>query len=111
MAIIISHLAANVNGPKQSIRPGAAELRYGVKPLLGGRFWASLPYAGQFITRPRWVLDYLADGAVRVFPNVELPDTGPLPCVACSRLALAATGGRRSGACNSRRDRRERRAD
>ena len=56
------------------------DFRHGVRPLLQGDIWGSLPYAWQFITRPRWVLDYLADGAPRVFPNVELPGLGALPC-------------------------------
>src|SRR6266850_2153110 len=40
----------------------------------------SVPYAWQFVTRPRWVLDYVADGRPRVFPNVELPGKGAMPC-------------------------------
>ncbi len=42
--------------------------------------WGSIPHAWQFVTRPRWVIDYLADGAPRVFPNVELPGIGAMPC-------------------------------
>src|SRR5262249_38527370 len=34
----------------------------------------------QFAIRPRWVADYLADGAPRDFPNVILPGVGPMPC-------------------------------
>jgi len=56
------------------------DFRHGVRHLLQGKFWASVPHSGQFITRPRWVMDFLADGAPRVFPNVELPDVGPMPC-------------------------------
>jgi L-lactate dehydrogenase (cytochrome) len=73
-----SALVVTIDTPVSGMRE--RDFRHGVKPLLGGRFWASLPYAWQFVTRPRWVLDYLADGAVRVFPNVELPGTGPMPC-------------------------------
>ena len=71
-------LVVTIDTPVSGMRE--RDFRHGVKPLLGGRVWASLPYAWQFITRPRWVMDYVADGAVRVFPNVELPDTGPMPC-------------------------------
>ena len=39
-----------------------------------------LPHVWQFATHPRWVMGYLADGAPRVFPNVELPGVGPMPC-------------------------------
>jgi L-lactate dehydrogenase (cytochrome) len=34
----------------------------------------------QFAAHPRWVMGYLGDGAPRVFPNVELPGVGPMPC-------------------------------
>jgi L-lactate dehydrogenase (cytochrome) len=73
-----SVLVVTIDTPVSGMRE--RDFRHGVKPLLAGRFWASLPYAGQFVARPRWVLDYMADGAVRVFPNVELPGTGPMPC-------------------------------
>ncbi len=73
-----SALVVTIDTPVSGMRE--RDVRHGVKPLLGGRVWASLPYAWQFVTRPRWVLDYVADGAVRVFPNVELPGTGPMPC-------------------------------
>ena len=73
-----SALVVTIDTPVSGMRE--RDFRHGVKPLLGGRFWASLPYAWQFLTRPRWVLDYVGDGAVRVFPNVELPGTGPMPC-------------------------------
>src|SRR4029450_318383 len=41
----------------------------------------SLPYLWQFASRPRWVWDFLMDGAPLVFPNVILPGTGPMPSV------------------------------
>ena len=56
------------------------DFRHGARELLRGGLWASLPHAWQFIRHPRWVLDYVADGAVRAFPNVELPGIGPMPC-------------------------------
>jgi L-lactate dehydrogenase (cytochrome) len=55
------------------------DFRYGVTALLGGSFWSRLPHAWQFITRPAWVMDYVADGGARVFPNVQLPGIGPMP--------------------------------
>jgi hypothetical protein len=56
------------------------DFRHGVRPILQGDLLRSLPYAWQFVTRPRWVLDYFADGRPRVFPNVELPGVGAMPC-------------------------------
>ncbi len=71
-------LVVTIDTPVAGMRE--RDYRHGVKPLLAGRFRESLPYAWQFVTRPRWVADYIADGAVRVFPNVELPGVGPMPC-------------------------------
>jgi L-lactate dehydrogenase (cytochrome) len=73
-----SALVVTIDTPVAGMRE--REFRHGVRPLLAGRFWGSLPYAWQFVSRPRWVIDYMADGAVREFPNVELPDRGPMPC-------------------------------
>ena len=39
-----------------------------------------LPFLGQFMARPRWLFDFLADGGLMKFPNVVLPD-GPMPYV------------------------------
>ncbi|HET9360718.1 MAG TPA: alpha-hydroxy acid oxidase, partial [Vicinamibacterales bacterium] len=71
-------LVVTIDTPVAGMRE--RDYRYGVRPLLQGRFWSSLPHAWQFVTRPGWVLGYLSDGAVRVFPNVELPGVGPMPC-------------------------------
>jgi L-lactate dehydrogenase (cytochrome) len=71
-------LVVTVDTPVSGMRE--RDFRHGVRPILRGDLLASLPYAWQFVTRPRWVLDYLADGRPRVFPNVELPNVGPMPC-------------------------------
>jgi isopentenyl diphosphate isomerase/L-lactate dehydrogenase-like FMN-dependent dehydrogenase len=59
--------------------PGLRErdLRNGIKELLSWRV-AGLPYLGQMITRPGWVMGMLSDGGLMSFPNVLLP-TGPMP--------------------------------
>ena len=54
------------------------DIRRGAGPLLKGDIAGSLPHLWQFLTRPRWVIDYLRDGAPRVFPNVELPGVGAM---------------------------------
>src|SRR5436190_3690346 len=71
-------LVVTIDTPVSGMRE--RDFRHGVRPLLKGDLWGSLPYARQFVTRPRWVLDYLADGRPRVFPNVELPGVGAMPC-------------------------------
>jgi len=71
-------LVVTIDTPVAGMRE--RDFRHGVRELLRGDVWASLPHTWQFLMHPRWTLDYLADGAVRVFPNVELPGTGPMPC-------------------------------
>lgn len=73
-----SALVVTIDTPVSGMRE--RDFRRGVKPLLTGDVRGSLPHAWQFLSRPRWTLDYLRDGAVRVFPNVELPGVGPMPC-------------------------------
>jgi isopentenyl diphosphate isomerase/L-lactate dehydrogenase-like FMN-dependent dehydrogenase len=73
-----SALVVTIDTPVAGMRE--RDFRYGVRPLLRGDVWSSLPYAWQFISHPGWVIDYLLDGAVKVFPNVELPGKGPMPC-------------------------------
>jgi isopentenyl diphosphate isomerase/L-lactate dehydrogenase-like FMN-dependent dehydrogenase len=72
-----SVLVVTIDTPVAGMRE--RDFRFGVRPILDGDVWGSVPHAWQFVTRPRWVLDYLSDGAPRVFPNVELPGVGPLP--------------------------------
>src|SRR5262245_5952936 len=71
-------LVVTIDTPVAGMRE--RDFRHGVRALLQGRFWASVPHLGQFITHPRWVFDFIADGAPRVFPNVELPGVGAMPC-------------------------------
>jgi L-lactate dehydrogenase (cytochrome) len=71
-------LVVTIDTPVSGLRE--RDFRHGIRPLLRGDIWGSIPYAWQFVVRPRWVLDYLADGAPRVFPNVELPGVGAMPC-------------------------------
>src|SRR4030095_8896272 len=56
------------------------DIRRGAGLLLKGDMRAMLPHLWQFATHPRWVMGYLGDGSPRVFPNVELPGIGSMPC-------------------------------
>jgi len=71
-------LVVTIDTPVSGMRE--RDFRHGVRPILQGDILGSVPYAWQFVTRPRWVLDYVADGRPRVFPNVELPGKGAMPC-------------------------------
>ena len=73
-----SVLVVTIDTPVSGMRE--RDYRNGVRPLLMGDWRGSLPHIWQFVTHPRWVMDYFADGAVRVFPNVELPGVGSMPC-------------------------------
>jgi isopentenyl diphosphate isomerase/L-lactate dehydrogenase-like FMN-dependent dehydrogenase len=52
------------------------DLRNGIPSLLT-RGPSALPYLGQLLTRPRWMMDFLADGGLMSFPNVALAE-GPM---------------------------------
>ena len=66
-----SVLVVTIDTPVSGMRE--RDYRNGVGPLLAADWRRSLPHLWQFVAHPRWVLDYLADGSPRVFPNVELP--------------------------------------
>jgi isopentenyl diphosphate isomerase/L-lactate dehydrogenase-like FMN-dependent dehydrogenase len=83
-----SVLVVTVDTPVSGMRE--RDYRNGVRPLLAADWRKSLPHIWQFVTRPGWVLDYFADGAPRVFPNVELPGIGAMPCSDVGEL-LAST--------------------
>ena len=54
------------------------DFRNGSRELVTRKFWPMLPYMGQFLARPRWLFRFLQDGGTMNFPNVVLPDTGPM---------------------------------
>jgi L-lactate dehydrogenase (cytochrome) len=83
-----SVLVVTIDTPVSGMRE--RDYRNGVGPLLAADWRRSLPHLWQFVTHPRWVLDYLADGSPRVFPNVELPGVGAMPCSDVGAL-LAST--------------------
>jgi L-lactate dehydrogenase (cytochrome) len=70
-------LVVTIDTPVAGMRE--RDVRRGVVPIVNGRFIESLPFLWQFASHPRWVWDFLMDGAPRVFPNVMLPGTGPMP--------------------------------
>ena len=54
------------------------DVRNGAKELTSGELGQMLPYAAQFLARPRWLYDFLRDGGMMKFPNVVLPTVGPM---------------------------------
>ena len=83
-----SVLVVTIDTPVSGMRE--RDIRRGAGPLLKVRLKpdttglrsvrAMLPHIWQFAAHPRWVIGYLGDGAPRVFPNVELPGVGAMPC-------------------------------
>jgi L-lactate dehydrogenase (cytochrome) len=72
-----SALMITIDTPVAGLRE--RDVRRGAKQVMSGSFLTSLPFLWQFAMRPRWVLDFMSDGAPRVFPNIELPGVGPMP--------------------------------
>lgn len=73
-----SVLVVTIDTPVSGMRE--RDVRRGADSLLKGGLRGVLPHVWQFATHPRWVMGYLGDGAPRVFPNVELPGIGAMPC-------------------------------
>ena len=78
-------LVVTIDTPVAGMRE--RDFRHGVRHLLQGRFWASVPYAGQFITRPRWVMDFIADGAPRCFRTSNCRTWAPCPAATSARCS------------------------
>ena len=70
-----SALVVTIDTPVAGLRE--RDIRNGTKALTSRRPLAMLPWLSQFVARPRWVIDMLADGGLMDFPNVVLPN-GPM---------------------------------
>lgn len=71
-----SALVVTIDTPVAGFRE--RDVRNGTKELLTNNPFTMLPYVGQFLARPRWLVGYLRDGGLMNFPNIILPD-GPMP--------------------------------
>jgi L-lactate dehydrogenase (cytochrome) len=71
-----SALVVTIDTPVAGLRE--RDVRNGTKELLSRRPWSMLPFVGQLLARPRWLVDFLADGGLMSFPNIVLAD-GPMP--------------------------------
>jgi len=68
-------LVVTLDTPVAGLR--VRDVRNGVKEVLAGGL-AGLPYLPQFLTRPRWLIDFLRDGGLMHFPNVVVPGREPM---------------------------------
>jgi L-lactate dehydrogenase (cytochrome) len=67
-------LVVTIDTPVAGMRE--RDSRNGVKELLA-RNLSTVPYLGQMLARPRWLVDYFGDGGLMSFPNIVLAD-GPM---------------------------------
>jgi L-lactate dehydrogenase (cytochrome) len=69
------------------------DLYNGAKRFASGSFWEMLPRSAQILAKPGWMLDFVRDGGMMKFPNVVLPDIGPMPYadVAAALMESAVT--------------------
>ncbi len=70
-----SAIVVTIDTPVSGLRE--RDLRNGTKELLSQNLFTMLPYLSQIITKPCWLVDWLSDGGLMQFPNVELED-GPM---------------------------------
>ena len=53
--------------------------RNGMKELMGGGILSKIPFLGQFLSRPAWLIRFLLDGGVRICPTLYSPARAPCP--------------------------------
>jgi L-lactate dehydrogenase (cytochrome) len=70
-----SALVVTVDTPVAGLRE--RDVRNGSRELISRRPLKMLPYVGQMLARPRWLIDFFGDGGLMNFPNIELSD-GPM---------------------------------
>ena len=70
-----SALVVTIDTPVAGMRE--RDPRNGTKELLTHNPLAMLPYVGQILTRPQWLIEWLLDGGLMNFPNIVLKD-GPM---------------------------------
>jgi isopentenyl diphosphate isomerase/L-lactate dehydrogenase-like FMN-dependent dehydrogenase len=54
------------------------DFRNGSRELVLKKFWPMLPFLPQFLAKPRWLWRFMQDGGMMTFPNIVLPDSGPM---------------------------------
>ena len=70
-----SALVVTIDTPVAGLRE--RDPRNGVKELVSRNPFKMAPYVSQILARPRWLIDFFADGGMMSFPNVMLPE-GPM---------------------------------
>ena len=71
-----SALVLTIDTPVAGLRE--RDSRNGIKELLTRRMLPMMPHVWQFASKPAWLAAFLRDGGLMKFPNVVLPDSGPM---------------------------------
>ena len=71
-----SALVVTIDTPVAGFRE--RDVRNGIKELLTRHPVKAFPYVWQFASKPGWIASFLRDGGLMTFPNVVLPDSGPM---------------------------------
>ncbi len=74
-----SALVVTIDTPVSGIRE--RDYRNGLKELISGGVFEKIPYLPQILSRPGWLISYLADGGLPGLPNVIIPGKGQMPLV------------------------------
>ncbi len=74
-----SALVITVDTPVAGMRE--RDPRNGMKQLLGSSRFAKLPFFLPFLSHPRWLAAFLADGGVPKLENITIPGEGPMRLV------------------------------
>jgi len=72
-------LVVTIDTPVSGIRE--RDYRNGMKELISGSAFQKIPYIGQMLSRPAWLINYLRDGGLPGLPNVIIPGKGEMPLV------------------------------
>src|SRR5881296_3066792 len=71
-----SALVVTIDTPVAGMRE--RDIRNGVKELLSRELGRMLPFVNQLLTKPRWLMSFLADGGLMKFPHVVISGQGPM---------------------------------
>jgi isopentenyl diphosphate isomerase/L-lactate dehydrogenase-like FMN-dependent dehydrogenase len=74
-----SGLVITVDTPVAGLRE--RDPRNGMKELTGSSIFAKLPYVGNILSHPGWLLSFLLDGGLPKLENIVIPGQGPMELV------------------------------
>lgn len=71
-----SALVVTIDTPVAGLRE--RDVRNGIKELTTRKLGTMFPFVWQFLAKPGWMADFMADGGMMKFPNVVIPGEGPM---------------------------------